>query len=172
MRARGSRAARSCSSPPNASRTSSWYDGPREPPLLELARHRDQPLRRRGQVLACRAPAPRVGARPAVGEDAPREHEPVLALGPQLRERLELVLVEEPVRHVELRLDVRLVARRADDAASPLRAEQQPDRLGEDRLPGARLAGDRVQPGRELELRLADQDEVLDAEPTKQRSRR
>ena len=44
--------------------------------------------------------------------------------------------------------------------------EQQPDRLREDRLPGARLAGDRVQPGRKVELGLADEDEVLDPEPT------
>src|SRR6185436_1559917 len=42
---------------------------PREAALLELARHRDQPLRRSSDVLACRAPAPGVGAGAAVGED-------------------------------------------------------------------------------------------------------
>src|SRR5204862_859429 len=35
---------------------------------------------------------------------------------------------------------------------------------GEDRLARARFAGDRVQPRRKLELRLADQDQVLDAQ--------
>ena len=45
---------RSCSSPANASRTSSWYDGPREPALLELPRHGEQPLDERW-------PAPRAG---------------------------------------------------------------------------------------------------------------
>src|SRR5206468_7704903 len=41
-------------------------------------------------------------------------------------------------------------------------AEQQADRLGEDRLAGARLAGDRAESRREGEIRLTDEDEVLD----------
>ncbi len=51
------------------------------------------------------------------------------------------------------------------------RAEQQPDCLREDRLPRTGLTGDRIQPRRQVELGLADEDEVLDAQPTKQRSR-
>ena len=141
--------------------------GPGEPALLELARHRDQPLGRGGDVLARSAAAPGVGARAAVGEDAPCEHEPLLVLGPQLGEGARLLVVEEARRQVELGLDVRLVAVRPDQRRVAARAEQQPDRLREDRLAGAGLAGDRVQPGRELELGLADQDEVLDAEPAK-----
>src|SRR5581483_1510545 len=43
-------------------------------------------------------------------------------------------------------------------------AEQQADRLREDRLAGARLAGDRVQARGEAQLRVADEDEILDAE--------
>src|SRR5262249_24040465 len=50
------------------------------------------------------------------------------------------------------------------------RAQQEPERLGEDRLARPRLAGDRVEPGRQLELRVPDEHEVLDAEPTNQRS--
>ena len=145
--------------------------GPREPPLLELAGHRDQPLGRGGHVLAGGAAAPRVGAGAAVGEDPAREHEPLLAVRPQLGERLEPVLVEQAVRKVELGLDVRLGRAGADRPGVALRAEQQPDRLGEDRLPRAGLAGDRVQPGRELELRLADQDQVLDPQPPEHVSR-
>ena len=144
--------------------------GPREPALLELARHRDQPLRRCGQILPRSAPAPRVGARPAVREHAPRQDEPLLVLRLQVGERLELILVEQPGRDVELGLHVCLLRPRADERRVALRAEQEPDRLGEDRLPGAGLAGDRVQPRSRLEVRLADEDEVLDAEPTKQRS--
>ena len=132
---------------------------PREPALLELARHRDHALDGGGHVLARSGTSPGIGARPAVGEDAAGDDERVLVLGPQLRELLELV------REVELRLDVRLVAGRADVRVVALRAEQEPERLGEDRLAGARLAGDRVQPGRELELGLADEYEVLDAKP-------
>ena len=87
---------RSCSSPTNASRTSSWNDGPREAPLLELARHREQPLDERRELLARDRAPPGVGARAPVGEDAPGGDEPVLVLGPELGEGRELLVVEEP----------------------------------------------------------------------------
>ena len=87
--------------------------GPREPTLLELARHRDQPLRRGGEILARDRAPPRVRPRAAVSEHAARQDEPRLVLRPQLRERLRAALVEEPVGHVELRLDVRLARGRA-----------------------------------------------------------
>ena len=132
---------------------------PREAALLELARHRDDALDGGGDVLPCGRASPRVGARAAVGEDAAGDEERVLVLGPQLGELLELL------REVELRLDVRLLAGGPDVRVVALRAEQEAERLGEDRLPGAGLSRDRVQPGRELELGLADEDEVLDAEP-------
>ena len=114
---------------------------PREPPLLELAAHREQALDRGGDVLARGAAPPRVGARAPVGEDPPRDDERLLALGPQLRERAERVVVGQ----VELRLDVRLAAGRADRRRVAARAEQQADRVREDRLARAGLAGDRVQ---------------------------
>ena len=141
--------------------------GPGEAALLELPRHRHEPLGRGGHVLARSAAAPGIGARAAVREDAPCEHEPLLVLGPQLGKRARLLVVEEARRRVELGLDVRLVAVRPDERRVAARAEQQADRLGQDRLPGAGFAGDRVQPGPERELGLADQDEVLDAEPAK-----
>ena len=90
----------------------------------------------------------------------------VLVLRPELGELLELV------RQVELRLDVGLRGGRADERVVALRAEQEADRLREDRLPRAGLAGDRVQPGRELELRLADEHEVLDAQSAEHRGHR
>ena len=105
-----------------ASSTASWYDGPREPPLLELAAHREQRLDRRRDVLARRAAAPGVGARAAVGEDPPREHERLLALGPKLGERAERLVVGQ----VELRLDVRLVGGRAEQRASPRAPSRSP----------------------------------------------
>ena len=76
-----------------------------------------------------------------------------------------------PAGDVQLSLDVGVCALCAHERGVPTRPEQQPHRLREDRLARTRLTGDRVQAGGELELRLADQDEVLDAEPTKQRSR-
>src|SRR5579862_3502550 len=54
----------------------------REPALLELAAHRDQPLGDRGHVLAGDGAPPRVGSRPAVCEDASREHERLLVVRP------------------------------------------------------------------------------------------
>ena len=99
------------------------------------------------------------------------QHEALLALRLQLPQRLQLVLVEEPRPQLELSLDIRLVGAGADEARFALRAEQEPDRLREDRLPGAGLARNRVQPCAGLELRLADEHQVLDAESTKHATR-
>ena len=98
-----------------------------ETALLELARHRDQALGGGCEILAGNGAPPRVCARAAVAEDAPGEHEAGLVLRRQLGEPAELVVVEEPVRDVELGLDVRLGACGADDARIALGAEQQSD---------------------------------------------
>src|SRR4029077_13411050 len=100
---------------------------------------------------------PRVRARPAVGEDAAGDDERVLVLRPQIGGLFKL-------GEIELRLDVRLLARGADERVVALGTEQETERLGQDRLAGPGLPRDRIQPGRKLELRLADEDEVLDAE--------
>ena len=140
--------------------------GPRQPALLELAGHREQALGRGGEILACDRAAPGVRARSSVREDAAREDEAGLVLGRERGERLQLVVVEEAVGHVELRLDVRLARARPDRGRVALRAEQEPERLREDRLPRPGLARDRVQPRRRRELGRSDQDEVLDVEAT------
>ena len=138
--------------------------GPREPALLELARHRDQPLRRGGEILARDRPPPRVRPCTAVTEHTACQDEPRLVLRPQLGERLRAALVEEPVGHVELRLDVRLAAGRTYRARIALDPEEEPDRLSEDRLARAGLAAEDVETGGQLELCLAYEDEVLDPE--------
>ena len=66
--------------------------------------------------------------------------------------------------NVELRLHVRLARSRADRGGLALDAQQEADRLGEDRLARARLAAEHVEPGGQLELGLANEDEVLDPE--------
>ena len=76
--------------------------GPGEPSLLELPRHRDQPLGRGGEVLTRNRTSPRVRPRTPVCEDATGENDPPLVLRPELEERVELAVVEEPVSHVEL----------------------------------------------------------------------
>ena len=135
--------------------------------LLELPGHRDQALGRSCKVLARHRAPPCVGARAAIAKDAPGEYEASLAFGPELCEAGNILVVEEPVRHVELGLDVRLAARGSDRRTVGASAEKETDRLGEDRLPRTCLAGHRVQPRGEVEVRIADEDEVLDAEPTK-----
>jgi hypothetical protein len=138
--------------------------GPREAPLLELAGHGDEALDERGQVLARDRPPPGVGARAPVGEDPAGGDEALLPGGPELGDRFQLGVVEDAVGEVELGLDVGLLRAGPEVAGVAGRAEQEPDRLGEDRLPGPGLPGDRVQAGREREVGVADEDEVLDAE--------
>src|ERR671937_3096171 len=67
----------------------------RQPPLLELAGHRDQALADGGEIFARGTTAPRVRPRPAVGEHTAGEHQAVLTRRLQLRQRGELLLVEQ-----------------------------------------------------------------------------
>ena len=142
----------------------------REPALLELPRHGDEPLRRSGHVFPRDGASPRIRARPPVAEDAPRDDEPSLSFGTQLGERSELLVVEEPIGDIQLGLDVCLGPVGADRGGIGACPEQEPDRLREDRLPRPRFPRHRVEAGRERQLGLADENEVLDAEPTKQSS--
>ena len=66
---------------------------PAEPALLELSRHRDQPLPGCGEVLAGRAAPPGIRASPPVREDPAGDEQPFLVLGTKLRERLEFLLL-------------------------------------------------------------------------------
>ena len=144
--------------------------GPRETPLLELSRHRDQPLGRRGKVFACDRASPCVCTGAAVGEDPPRERQARLVLRLQVGERRDLAVVEEAFGYLQLGLDVRLASCGPDRGRVALDAEQQPDRLREDRLARPGLAAEDVQTGNELELGLANEDEVLDPEAAQHRS--
>ena len=70
---------------------------------------------------------------------------------------------------VEDGLHESLVGPRSDEALLALLAEQQADPLGEQRLAGAGLAGDHVEPGSELEPGLGDEHEVGDGELSEHR---
>ena len=144
----------------------------RETALCELPREDEQALGRCDDVLAGDAPAPRVSARAPVRRHAAGDDEPRLVVRAQVAKRLEPLLVEESVRDVELRLDVRLAPGRADGGGVALGAEEQADRLGHDRLPRAGLARQGDEAGRELELGLADENEVLDAQTAQHRGDR
>src|SRR6185312_17331648 len=102
----------------------------------------EQPLAQRLEVAARACPPPYVRPAAAAREQPPGDHERLLAVGPKARHRLELRGVEEAVGQLELRLDVRLLAARADEPRRRLRPRQQADGLGEHRLAGARLTGE------------------------------
>ena len=147
----------------SASSTPSWNDGR---PSRRCSNWPDMAMSRSvAAATSSRAThGPRVRACAAVPEDPAGDHEPRLALGPELGQRRELLLVEEPLGDVELGLDVGLRAIGAHRGRVGPGAEEEPDRLRENRLARSRLARDGVQSGPERELRIADEDEVLDAE--------
>ena len=123
--------------------------GSGEPALLELAGHRDQPLGGGGEVLARDARAPtrrRASARRAKTRRASTR--PSSSSGASSASDSSSSSRGSPAGSVELGLDVGLARARPDGGGIALRAEQQPERLREDRLARAGLAGDRVQPGR------------------------
>jgi hypothetical protein len=136
---------------------------PRDAALLELPGHGEEPLDERGEILARNGSTPGVGSGSPVAKDPTSSYETLLALRPEVRYRFETLLLEELIGQVELRLHVGLFGTWAEVARVSGGAEEEADRLGEDRLSRAGLAGDRVQPRAEREVGLADEDEVLDA---------
>ncbi len=124
--AAASRRRSTCSTPQNASSTSSWKDGRarrRCSNWPDIASSRSAAA---ATILARDRATPGVCARPPVSEDTPREHEPRLALGSQLRERGHVLLVEE---------------RRQGRRAPPPRTPRSRRRPRTTRRPARRAAG-------------------------------
>ena len=144
----------------------------RQPALLELARHGDEALYQRGGVLPRERPPPRVRAASTVAEDPARHREARLVGRRELGDGVEGLLREQAGGEIELGLDVRLGAGGPDVGHVAPRAEQQSDGVREDGLARPRLSRDDVESGRELDLRLLDQNEVLDAQAAQHRSQR
>ncbi len=98
-----------------------------------------------------------IGARASVVSHSAGEHD-LLGIGAEaLAELLTNVLgqVEDP-------LHVSLAGAGAHDPRARLPAEQQVERVRQHRLAGAGLAGEHVQAARQAQLRLLDQQQVLD----------
>ncbi len=143
------------------------HRGPGEPPGLVLGHDLDQSAAGRLEVGPGAASPPHERARTPVGDDPPGQHELVGVVGAQVGQDGG----QRPgLDALERGLDVGLAPGRADQRGIGLAAEQQADRLGQDRLAGARLAGDHRQPRRELELGAADENEVVDAKKGQHRS--
>ena len=68
------------------------------------------------------------------------------------------------VRQLDLGRDGRAILSRADQAGVAARAERQAQRIEQDRLAGAGLAGQDSEPGLELELQSLDQHDIVNGE--------
>ncbi len=114
-----------------------------------------------------RAPA-EVGSSAAIGPHSPRQYELVRIR----RETIEYLghglgyvrRTSRPRRQREDALDVCLVCARPHDPATSPSTEQQLERVGEDRLARAGLAGEDVEALSEAQLRPLEEQQVLDAQ--------
>jgi hypothetical protein len=71
---------------------------PRDSALFELAGHGEQPLDKRGEILAGDGSTPGVGSGASVGEDATGGYQTLLAFGAEIRNRFETLFLEKLVR--------------------------------------------------------------------------
>ena len=125
--------------------------------VLVLAVERQQAAAELLQVGLGGGAAAHVGAGPAVGPHPPGEHDLLGARGQALGAR-------QFRREVEDTLDVGLRRAGADDVAPRLAAEQQVQGVREQRLAGAGLAREHVEPGGQAQLGALHQQQVLDAQ--------
>ena len=128
-------------------------------PVLVLAVEGDERLGELAQIGHRRGAAVDERARAALRADAPREDDLLRVLRQALAQ-----LAAQRVRQLEHALDVRLLGAGPDDAGPRPAAEQQIERVGQHRLARAGLPRQDVEPRREAQLGLLDQQEVLDAE--------
>ena len=70
---------------------------------------------------------------------------------------------------VERRADLGALGAHAHDAGIAASAENETERVDEDRLAGPRLAGEHAEAGRKVDLELVDEDEVADGESAQHR---
>ena len=131
---------------------------------LVLRDDRDQLLARGGQRRARRGAAAGERAAAAVGGDAAGQDQRLVLLAGQLAHTVEGLAGQHAGRQRERRLHVRLGAVGADQRAVGAAAERQVERAGDDRLARAGLACQHRQPGAELQVGVADHDEVGDDE--------
>ncbi len=138
--------------------------GDRQLAVLVLSVEGEQPTAEQLQIGGRSGAAGEEGAGPPARRDPPPEDD-LLGAGRQpLGDLRHLRLAEQAGGKVEDPLNPGLLGAGPDDLGSRLAAHQEVERVGKNRLPGAGLAGDRVEPFAEAQLRSFDQQEVLDAE--------
>ena len=133
-----------------------------EPAVLVLAEERHEPASQRLEV-GRRGGAPlHEGARAAVLPHSSREDDLVHLVPYALAQIAQVGAVQEIRRSREHPLHVGLARPGTDDARSWLAAEQEIQRMGQDRLPRPRLAGDHREPRPGAQLGSLDQEKILD----------
>ncbi len=134
-----------------------------QPPLVGLAVDRDEVLADLTQDRDRSAAATDAGARPPLGRDGPHQDEPVRGVAPGLLHPPGGGVV---VGHVDLPLDHgpgRPGPHQAGVGALP---QEEPEPADHHRLAGPGLAGDDVETGSQVELRLLDDPELLEPDAT------
>ena len=124
--------------------------------MLVLAVEGEQARADRPQVAGGGGAALDEGAGPTRCRDPAPEHDLLGLLREPFAKLGELRLAQQAGRQGEHPLDVGLLGTRANDLRARLAPHQEVERVGEDRLARAGLAGDRVQPAREAKLRALD----------------
>ena len=127
--------------------------------MLVLTVEREQRARHVAQLRERSRAAAQVGAGASVGADAPGEHE-LLGIGADALAEL----LAQRLGQVEDPLDVGLAGAGTDDPRPRAAAEQQVEGVREHGLARAGLAGEDVQPARQAQLRLLDQEQILDTQ--------
>ncbi len=132
--------------------------------MLVLAVEGEQPATEQFQVGGGGGATGDEGSGPPRSGHATPQDNLLCALRQPRSEVGHLRLVEQPLGQVEDALHPGLLRPRPDDLWSCLAAHQQVERVGQHRLAGAGLAGDRVEPLAQAQLGLLDQEQVLDPE--------
>jgi hypothetical protein len=101
-------------------------------------------------------------ARATLGADAPGEHDLFRRLADALAQFSQLGLVEQTGRQGKDALDIGVARARTHDAGAGLAPKQQIESVGQHRLAGAGLPGDRGQARAGTQLGALDQQQVLD----------
>ena len=153
------RGRRAADRPANASRISAWRRGIDQALVLVLARQIDQQRAELGQPARGGQRAVDVGAAAAAALDhaadqAPRRRRrPPRRRAARPRQSRARPARADPPGTSNDRLDHRLVGAGARDVGAGAAAAQQVDRLDDERLAGAGLAGEHVEPGRRARAR-------------------
>ena len=111
------------------------------------------------------APATNECAATAVTTDTASHEQAIIDIVDQLAHSYKRGIGEDRLVDAKIRLDVDLVAVRTNEASLAFCAEHQPECTSKDRLARSSLAGNHRHPGRGLNFRRAEHDEVIDAKP-------